>query len=101
MTEPATTTGEVIEGQPAALMFLVAGRQFAVDLNRVQHILEYQAPTRTPLSDGGFSAAIRRPATSVILSNVTSAPALMGLGEVGRDDGCIPHWLPRVHRPRV
>ena len=48
MTEPATTTGEVIEGQPAALMFLVAGRQFAVDLNRVQHILEYQAPTRTP-----------------------------------------------------
>jgi len=41
-------TGEVIEGQPAALMFLVAGRQLAVDLNRVQHILEYQVPTRTP-----------------------------------------------------
>ena len=48
MIQPDTITGEVIEGQLAALMFLVAGRQFAVDLGRVQHILEYRRPTRTP-----------------------------------------------------
>jgi len=48
VTQPETITGEVIEGQLAALMFLVAGRQFAVDLSRVQHILEYRGPTRTP-----------------------------------------------------
>jgi purine-binding chemotaxis protein CheW len=48
VTEPGTRTGERGEGQSATLIFLVAGRQFAVDLNRVQHILEYQAPTRTP-----------------------------------------------------
>lgn len=30
------------------LMFLVAGKQFAVELSRVQHVLDFQVPTRTP-----------------------------------------------------
>jgi purine-binding chemotaxis protein CheW len=30
------------------LMFLVMGKQFAVDLNRVEQIIEYRPPTRTP-----------------------------------------------------
>lgn len=32
----------------SVLMFHVAGKQFAVDLGEVQHILTYRQPTRTP-----------------------------------------------------
>jgi purine-binding chemotaxis protein CheW len=48
MTHPGTIPAEVAQDETSVLMFLLAGRQFAVDLNRVQHILDYQAPTRTP-----------------------------------------------------
>jgi len=48
MTQPSTILSDVAQGEASVLMFLLAGRQFAVDLNRVQHILDYQAPTRTP-----------------------------------------------------
>jgi purine-binding chemotaxis protein CheW len=48
MTRTDTVTPEVALGEASVLMFLLAGRQFAVDLARVQHILDYQAPTRTP-----------------------------------------------------
>ncbi len=48
MTQPGTIPSDVEQGEASVLMFLLAGRQFAVDLDRVQHILEYQAPTRTP-----------------------------------------------------
>jgi purine-binding chemotaxis protein CheW len=48
MTHPGTIPAEVAQDETSVLMFLLVGRQFAVDLNRVQHILDYQAPTRTP-----------------------------------------------------
>jgi purine-binding chemotaxis protein CheW len=48
MAQPGTIASDVAQGEASVLMFLLAGRQFAVDLDRVQHILEYQAPTRTP-----------------------------------------------------
>jgi purine-binding chemotaxis protein CheW len=48
MGQPDTTLSDVAQGDVAVLMFLLAGRQFAVELNRVQHILEYQAPIKTP-----------------------------------------------------
>jgi purine-binding chemotaxis protein CheW len=48
MTRTDTVTPEVALDESSVLMFLLAGRQFAVDLARVQHILDYQAPTRTP-----------------------------------------------------
>ena len=48
MAQPEMIPVDVAQGETSVLMFLLAGRQFAVDLNRVQHILEYQAPARTP-----------------------------------------------------
>jgi purine-binding chemotaxis protein CheW len=39
---------EVSLGATATLIFLVAGKQFAVDLARVERILDYRRPTRTP-----------------------------------------------------
>lgn len=48
MAQTDTVTPDVTLDEASVLMFLVAGRQFAVALARVQHILDYQAPTRTP-----------------------------------------------------
>jgi purine-binding chemotaxis protein CheW len=48
MAQPGTIPFDVAQGEVSVLMFLVAGRQFAVELARVQHILDYQAPTKTP-----------------------------------------------------
>lgn len=42
-TVPSSTLGGTL-----VLMFLVAGKQFAVDLARVVQIIDYQPPTRTP-----------------------------------------------------
>jgi purine-binding chemotaxis protein CheW len=43
-----TATPDVALEAASVLMFLVADKPFAVDLARVQHILDYQTPTRTP-----------------------------------------------------
>jgi purine-binding chemotaxis protein CheW len=43
----AAATGATLD-QASVLLFLVGGKQFAVDVARVQHILDYQTPTRTP-----------------------------------------------------
>ena len=48
MAQADTIPSDVAQGEASVLMFLLDGRQFAVDLNRVQHVLDYQAPTRTP-----------------------------------------------------
>lgn len=45
-TEPISPV--VAVGEASVLMFLLAGKQLAVDLDRVQQILEYQPATRTP-----------------------------------------------------
>jgi purine-binding chemotaxis protein CheW len=43
-----TIPSDVAQGEASVLMFHLTGRLFAVDLSRVQHILDYLAPTRTP-----------------------------------------------------
>ena len=48
MAQTDTMPSGVAQGEVSVLMFLLAGRQFAVDLNWVQHILDYQVPTKTP-----------------------------------------------------
>ena len=48
MAQTDTVIADVTVDEASALMFLVAGKQFAVQLDRVQHILDYQAPARTP-----------------------------------------------------
>jgi len=48
MAQTETMPSSVAQGEVSVLMFLVVGRQFAVDLNWVQHILDYQVPTKTP-----------------------------------------------------
>ena len=48
MPQTQVVTPSVTLDEASVLMFLVAGKQFAVDLGRVQHILDYQMPTRTP-----------------------------------------------------
>ncbi|MGE5850605.1 MAG: chemotaxis protein CheW [Candidatus Methylomirabilota bacterium] len=48
MAQPGTIASDMAQAEASVLMFLLVGRQFAVDLDRVQHILEYQAPIRTP-----------------------------------------------------
>lgn len=48
MTQTVTQASGAALGGATGLMFLVAGKQFAITLTRVQQILEYQPPTRTP-----------------------------------------------------
>ena len=44
--KPADTSAP--PGGTLVLMFLLAGKQFALDLGRVEQIIDYQTPTRTP-----------------------------------------------------
>lgn len=44
--EPAVPSSAV--GGTLVVMFLLAGKQFAVDLGRVEQIIEYQPATKTP-----------------------------------------------------
>jgi purine-binding chemotaxis protein CheW len=48
MAQTDTMPSSVAQDEVSVLMFLLAGRQFAVELNWVQHILDYQVPTKTP-----------------------------------------------------
>lgn len=48
MARTDALTPEATQAEASVLMFLLAGKQFAVGVDRLQHILEYQAPTRTP-----------------------------------------------------
>jgi purine-binding chemotaxis protein CheW len=48
MARTDTAAPGVTLGEASVLMFLLAGKQFAVGVSRVQHILDYQTPTRTP-----------------------------------------------------
>jgi purine-binding chemotaxis protein CheW len=48
MGQTESATPGVALDAATVLMFLVAGKQFAVDLARVEHLLDYQPPTRTP-----------------------------------------------------
>ena len=48
MGQTGSATPEVALEEATLLMFLVEGKQFALDLARVEHLLDYQQPTRTP-----------------------------------------------------
>lgn len=48
MTQTDTRVASRMQGGATVLMFLVAGKQFAVELTQVEQILDYQQPTRTP-----------------------------------------------------
>jgi purine-binding chemotaxis protein CheW len=48
MVQTVPMPSDVAQAEVSVLMFLLAGRQFAVDLSWVQHILDYQVPTKTP-----------------------------------------------------
>jgi purine-binding chemotaxis protein CheW len=48
MAQTHAITQDVELKETSVLMFLVTGKQFAIELSRVQHILDYQTPTRTP-----------------------------------------------------
>jgi len=48
MVRVNTVTPGVTLDEVSILMFLVAGKQLAVELSRVQHVLDFQVPTRTP-----------------------------------------------------
>jgi len=43
-----TIAASAAPGEIPVLMFLMAGKQLAVELSRVQHVLDFQVPTRTP-----------------------------------------------------
>lgn len=77
------------------LMFLVTGKQFAVDLNRVEQIIEYQPPTRTPRRPPCIEGVIehRRRFLAVVSLRQRlgvadpgpAHPAILLLKEIGRD----------------
>jgi purine-binding chemotaxis protein CheW len=48
MGQAETAAPEVARDETAVLTFLVAGKQFAVELARVEHLLDYQPPAKTP-----------------------------------------------------
>lgn len=92
-------TDAVIPGvtldEASVLMFLVAGKQFAVELARVQHILDYQALTRTPRRPPYVEGIIQHKARYLPLVSlrkrlgveapVHENPAILLLAGIGQD----------------
>jgi len=82
-------------GESSVLMFLVAGKQFAVDLGRVLHILDYQAPTRTPRRPPYVEGIIQHKRRYLPLVNLRKRlgvqgadpgnPAILLLAGIGQD----------------
>ncbi|HYL80704.1 MAG TPA: chemotaxis protein CheW, partial [Candidatus Acidoferrum sp.] len=48
MKKAEATVPNAALGGTLVLMFLIEGKQFAVDLDRVLQIIDYRPPTRTP-----------------------------------------------------
>ncbi|MBI4735132.1 MAG: chemotaxis protein CheW [candidate division NC10 bacterium] len=92
-TEP--TPPGVAAAEATVLMFLVAGKQFAVDLDRVQQILEYQPPTRTPRRPPNVEGIIRHKGRYLPLVSLrrrlgveepgSTSSAILLLSSIGRD----------------
>ncbi len=59
MGQTETAPPDVALDETAALMFLVAGKQFAVGLARVEHLLDYRPPTGTPRPPPFIEGVIR------------------------------------------
>jgi len=81
--------------EASVLMFLVAGKQFALELARVQHILDYQAPTLTPRRPPHVEGIIQHKGRYVPLVSLRKRlgveapapdnPAILLLAGVGQD----------------
>ena len=95
MEQTHAVTPEVTLGDSPVLIFLVAGKQFAVELGRVQHILDYQAPTRTPRRPPFVEGIIQHKGRYLPLVNLRRRlgvegagpenPAILLLAGIGQD----------------
>lgn len=95
MVQPDTVTPDVTLDEASVLVFLVAGKQFAVDLARVQQIVDYQAPTRTPRRPPYVEGIIRHKGRYLPLVSLrqrlgveeagSEHPAILLLAGVGQD----------------
>lgn len=95
MAQTDTVTPGVTLDEVSVLMFLVVGKQFAVELARVQHILDYQAPTRTPRRPPYVEGIIQHKGRYLALVSLrkrlgveepdTENPAILLLAGIGRD----------------
>jgi len=95
MARVDTITPGVTPDQVSVLMFLVAGKQFAVELSRVQHILDFQVPTRTPRRPPFVEGIIQHKGRYLPLVNLRKRlgiegpgpgnPAILLLAGVGAD----------------
>jgi purine-binding chemotaxis protein CheW len=97
MTQAHAVTLGVTLSETSVLMFFVTGKQFAIELSRVQHILDYQTPTRTPRRPLYVEGLIQHKGRYLPLISlrrrlgVTEAgpenPAILLLGGFGQDPG--------------
>lgn len=95
MEQTHAVTPGVTLGESPVLIFLVAGKQFAVELGRVQHILDYQAPTRTPRRPPYIEGIIQHKGRYLPLVNLRRRlgvegadpenPAILLLAGIGQD----------------
>jgi len=95
MAQTDTVTPGVTLDEASVLMFLVAGKQFAVALARVQHVLDYQAPTRTPRRPPYVEGIIQHKGRYLSLVSLRKRlgveepdaenPAILLLAGIGRD----------------
>jgi purine-binding chemotaxis protein CheW len=87
---PSSTAGGTL-----VLMFLVAGKQFAVDLGGVEQIIDYQPPSRTPRRPpfvegviehrGRFLAVASLRKRLGVPEGVPSHPAILLLRGIGQE----------------
>jgi len=95
MARTDTVTPGVTLDEVSLLMFLLAGKQFAVELARVQHILDHQAPTRTPRRPPYVEGIIQHKGRYLPLVNLRKRlgveepdpenPAILLLAGIGQD----------------
>jgi purine-binding chemotaxis protein CheW len=95
MAQTDTVTPVVTLDEAPVLMFLLAGKQFAVELARVQHILDHQTPTRTPRRPPYVEGIIQHKGRYLPLMNLRKRlgveepepehPAILLLAGIGQD----------------
>ena len=91
----AHTTQEATQAGTLVLMFQLAGKAFAVDLGRVQQIIDYRTPTRTPRPPAYVEGVVEHrgcylPVVSLrqrfgVTDEEPLHPAILLLTEVGPD----------------
>lgn len=96
MGQTGTLPSGVAQGETSVLMFHVAGKQFAVDLARVQHILDYQPPTPTPRRPPHIEGVIEHQGRYLAVASLrrrlgieepgSARPAILLLTGIGADN---------------